>query len=114
MVIDIQFEKSSNFLTLKELLKKQLEKYNRIEDIIIFGSAVKGKKNPKDIDIALVMSQKDYPLAKQFYNDLPKLKIPIHTTVVLWNEVYTEPIWKSLLAEGFSIKEDRFIKILSQ
>jgi hypothetical protein len=60
------------------------------------------------------MSTEYYAVTKQFYNDLSQLKLPIHTTVVLWNEIYTEPIWKSLLAEGFSIKEDRFIKILSR
>ena len=62
----------SKKLRLEKKLVKKLEtllkKYDKINDIIIFGSAAKGKEMPKDIDIALIMGQRDMDV----YNNVNK------------------------------------------
>ena len=95
---------------LKEALRKLLKKYNGLEDIIIFGSYLKEKFMPEDIDIALVMETKDYDLANKVNADI--LGVNAHITIVLLKEFYLQPesIWKSLVAEGFSIKKNNFIR----
>ena len=107
----MESNKSLPLKGLKAVLKKLLKKYEDVEDIIIFGSFVKSRYNPKDIDIALIMYKKNYDAARDIQQKTKsKVNIPIHTTVVLFKELYTEPIWKSLIMEGFSIKKNKFLK----
>lgn len=91
---------------LKEKLKKYLKHCN-IEDIVIFGSFVKGKFRPDDVDIALLMKEKDYKVVRKISKDLHGR---FHIIVVLFNELYSEPIWKTLISEGFSVKKNKFLK----
>lgn len=56
------------------------------------------------------MNKKNYDVARKIHKGISKFGIRIHSTVVLFKELYTEPIWKSLVSEGFSIKEDKFLR----
>ena len=95
---------------LKEDLKRLLKKYKSIEDFYIFGSFVKGKFKPSDIDIALIIHEKDFALLS---NVMKEIKYPdIHIEMFLFKEIFTEPVWKSLLSEGFSVKKNKFLRDL--
>jgi len=104
----MQSSKQFSLKVLKEELKKFLKKYRNLEDIIIFGSFVKEKYEPNDIDIALLMHEKNYNIAQEIKKNLGS--VPIHITVILFKELYTEPLWKNILAEGFSIKKNKYLK----
>lgn len=93
---------------LKEDLKKLLKRYKEINDIYLFGSFVKGKFRPADIDIAVITSKKDYSLLNKIIKDLKKYP-SLHIEPVLIKEIFTEPIWKSLLSEGFSVKKNKYL-----
>ena len=47
---------------LKKNLKHILKRYKQVADIIIFGSYVKGRKIPKDIDLAIMAKEKNLDL----------------------------------------------------
>lgn len=96
---------------MKEDLKKLLKKYEEINDFYIFGSFVKGKYEPEDIDIALIALKKDFSLLKEVIGDM-KGYPTLHIELVLLKEIFTEPVWKSLLSEGFSVRKNRFLREL--
>lgn len=84
------------------LVKSKLKKYlkeKEILDIILFGSAVKGKLSPDDIDIA-VISEKD-------------IKINIagfHISLLKSIDFFKNPpsLIHTLLREGYSLKNEKF------
>lgn len=53
------------------------------------------------------MSDKDYSVAKEIYK---KLGRGFHINIVLFKNLYSEPIWKTLLLEGFSVKKNKFLR----
>ncbi len=84
---------SKRLLLIKNKLKKYL-KDKEILDIIVFGSAVKGKAVPQDTDIAVITNK-------------PGIKISgFHVSVLKPNDFFANPpsIIHTLLREGYSIK----------
>jgi len=96
---------------LKGDLRKLLKKYKDIEDFYIFGSFIKGKFKPKDIDIALITNKKDFNLLSNVLKELGEHP-NLHIEMFLFKEIFTEPIWKSLLSEGFSIRKNDYLRNL--
>lgn len=89
-------------------LRKLLKKYE-IQDIIIFGSAVKGKTKPRDIDIALLVKEKDEDLIEKIENDIRKnIDYNVDFTVMSIEDVYSS-VWLSLIKEGFSISKGKYL-----
>ncbi len=89
--------RSKNLLKIKKLFRDILEDKNII-DIIVFGSAVKGKALPQDIDIALI-----------YKNKINKNKIPreknLHISFISVEEFFRGlPLTNILLREGISLK----------
>ena len=81
-----------NLSSIKNKLKKYL-KDKEILDIIVFGSAVKGKNFPRDIDIAVITNK--------------QIEISgFHTSVIRPEDFFVNPpsIVHALLREGYSIK----------
>lgn len=81
-----------------------------IQDIIIFGSLVKGG-TPKDIDIALLVREKekiDVLLKKNIKELIPK---NIDLQVLDINSIHS-PLWLTLIKEGFSVKKNKFLSVL--
>ena len=101
-------KKSSKWLELKKSLKKLLKKYNKIQDFIIFGSFVKGKYNPKDIDIALVIDKKDISLVGEIKGQLKTKNLDIE--MIKPEEIYQTRLGLTLISEGFSIKNNKFLR----
>jgi len=107
---------------LKELLKnkefckiteKFLEKEN-VLDLILFGSSIKGKSEPNDIDIIIIYSKKSKDNEESTYN-LKKEFGAIDKKIELIEKDYEElfsPTFvarEAFISEGFSIKRKEFI-----
>lgn len=107
----MESKKSFSLKDLKGDLKKLLKEYRDIEDFYIFGSFVKKKFKPVDIDIVLITYRKDFKLLSGVLKQLKKYP-NIHMEMFLFKEIFTEPVWKSLLSEGFSIRKNNYLRDL--
>jgi predicted nucleotidyltransferase len=91
--------------SLKKSCKSVLKKI-KIDDIIIFGSIIKGKDNPDDIDVCLIG---DCITKKELETVQKKIK-NAHLSKTSYKNITKDPIlWKTLLHEGFSIKNNVFL-----
>ncbi|MBU0963235.1 MAG: nucleotidyltransferase domain-containing protein [Nanoarchaeota archaeon] len=84
-------------------LKKLFKNKKEILDILIFGSIIKGKSNPKDIDICIIFRENiDINLIKE----LNKKFEDVHFSTLIADNFFTKPhaLIKTLLFEGISIK----------
>ena len=87
--------KSEILLKIKSKLKTYL-KDKEILDIILFGSAIKGKISPNDIDIAVITNKEN-------------LSIPnFHVSIIKPIDFFRNPpsLINTLLREGYSIKNN--------
>ncbi len=90
---------SRNLLKIKSKLKKYL-KQKEILDIIVFGSAVKGKAVPNDVDIAII-SDKDLKInIKKF-----------HISILSYKDFFIKSprIINTLFKEGYSLRHNKFL-----
>ncbi|MFH1637419.1 MAG: nucleotidyltransferase domain-containing protein [Candidatus Woesearchaeota archaeon] len=101
-------KQSFEWQELKKSLKELLKRYKEIEDIIVFGSVVKGKAIPKDIDIALVVNKKDPSLVGEIKDQLKLKNIDIE--IVKPQDIYQTRLGTTLLSEGFSVKNCMFLR----
>jgi predicted nucleotidyltransferase len=88
---------SKILLKIKNDFKKYL-KDKGIFEIVLFGSFVKGKENPADIDIAMITSE--------------KIKIEMegyHISVIPLRDFFDNPplLITTLLKEGYSLKKNK-------
>src|SRR3989344_1657843 len=72
------------YLKSLESISKKLFEKEKLFDIILYGSAVKGKDEPRDIDIVIIFFdeevRKRLDIAQEFKKYLPKeLKLDIQT-----------------------------------
>ena len=92
--------KSKNIIlnnTAKRIAKKYPEE---LEDIIIFGSIMKGKASPKDIDILIIFKKKiNKQIETEFKKETQNLKIDINSITK-----------KELEGEGFVAKEGLYLE----
>ena len=89
----------------QELIKtcQNLLKSKELDDIIIIGSFVKGKQNPKDIDLCFVFNSYNDKIIEGAYK---KFKVKVHITKTKFNHILEDPaLWKTIIHEGFSIKK---------
>ena len=89
-------------MSLKDILKikkdlKELIINKNILDIIVFGSFVKGKLNPNDIDIALIVENSKINI---------NYKEKYHFSILSIKDIFTKhhSLVNTLLREGYSIK----------
>ena len=110
---------------LKELLKnreflkviEQALKRPEIIDIMLFGSIVRGKEEPEDIDLLIIYSPqlKDYTeLGYNLRKTLEKINRKISIIEKKYNEVFAPEFFanEALLSEGFSLRENGFLSDL--
>jgi len=93
---------------LKKNLQKILKKYDFVVDIIIFGSYLKGRDNPKDIDLAFIVKEKEIDLIPSIKKDLGIDKV--HLEFILVEKVYSNTLFLSLLNEGYSVREETYLR----
>lgn len=92
-----------------------LKKYPELKDIIIFGSFVRGKTKPGDVDMGLLI-----PKYKTKSGVIGKIIMEfdafkgIDTEVIDSEMVYMDPLFWRIAKDGFSIKYSKFISKATQ
>ena len=100
--------KSHVLQELNKTCRILIRKY-KLEDMIIFGSALKGKSRPSDIDIAIIIDEKKNNIEK-ISQELSQLRIDLHITKINpCNLLMETRLWSTLIHEGFSVKKQRFL-----
>ncbi len=92
--------------SLVKKLKKVLEKNKKeVIDILLFGSVVKGRLSPGDIDLA-VLEQGVHrsTFKKEVLSSIPSADIQYLTL-----QNYTSSLWLTLLREGYSVKHQKYL-----
>ena len=87
---------------MKKNLKKLLKKSDII-DIIVFGSFLKQKEKVSDIDIAVIIKEISLDLPEEFDKK-------IHVTQIRVSDILNTALILSLLCEGYSIKQDAYLR----
>lgn len=96
--------------SLSKYLKKKIEglDLSEVADIFLFGSAVKGKEFPKDIDICIVFKKK---IIRETVDTITKRleKLNVHISSLSIDNFFKQPhsLIKTLLVEGKSILTNR-------
>jgi predicted nucleotidyltransferase len=96
---------------LRNKLKKIAKENKDLEDIILFGSSVRGKENPSDIDILVIFKEKinknlEYDIRKTLEKEVRNISIISKTKKTLKDPSFDAR--ESYLSEGISLitKED--------
>jgi len=97
-----------NWQELKKNLRKVLKKHKQVEDFILFGSFVKGKYAPEDIDIALVIHKKDSSLIGEIKGEITIKDLDLE--LITPDDMYQTRLGLTLITEGFSIKNNKFLR----
>ena len=92
------------------LIKNKLKNFfsdKKIIDILLFGSAIKGKLIPGDTDIAVILYEKP---SKEFLEKINSIK-DFHISVITAKEFFinSPSIIHTLIREGYSLKNKKFI-----
>ncbi len=106
--------RSAKLISISKHLKKE---FQTIWDIVVYGSLVKGKPKPNDIDIAVILNNKQ---ALSFKLELgQKIKVAFQKEVNLNLDVKVVDLFElqennflareSILAEGFSLINNRWL-----
>ncbi len=94
---------------MSQKLKPLLKKYEFLEDVIVFGSFVREKARPKDIDIAFLVHEKMPEIEdvdEETRKLLPEFRIDI--IVMTIKEIYSS-LWLSIITEGWSVAQEEFL-----
>lgn len=98
---------------LKKSLKSLLKKEKFLVDIFIFGSVLKSKYQPRDVDLIILFREKNYKKIEEIIYQIKKigdkLKINLHSEPLIIDDIYNEKVYLSLLHEGYSIRNMKFI-----
>lgn len=93
---------------LKANLKSFLKKENYLVDVILFGSALKGKVKPGDIDLIALFRDHDPEKIEDILYRIRKrgeeLKLNLHIEPIVVDQMFNEKVYPLLLHEGFSIR----------
>ncbi len=92
--------------TLQNKLKKITKSHLEVLDIIMFGSVVRGKQDPTDVDILVLFKNKvnkeiEYIIRKELEKEYPKVSILSKTEKTVQDEAFDAR--ESILFEGLSL-----------
>lgn len=106
-------KKQKLLLSLKKKIKEWIKK-EKVIDVVVFGSLMRGKTNPNDIDLCIVLKDEQEKDALDMINSLakvvdnPSLKPQIN--VLTENAFHgNNSLSKTLLFEGVSIKHNKAV-----
>ena len=107
---------------LKKLLKNTKFKYSVKEffnenkdellDIILFGSSIRGKERPSDIDVLMLYKdKKNIDLSYEFRKKIEKIGYTLEITDKTYKELFEDSFTarESFLSEGYSLVYDKFL-----
>jgi predicted nucleotidyltransferase len=91
---------------LKQWIKKE-----KVEDIILFGSSVRSKTNPNDLDLCIIISDSDEKRSLDLIDSLAKaverLKLKVHINILKRSDLVGNTLAKTLLQEGISLNKGK-------
>ncbi len=95
-----------NDITLRKTLKKIIEKEKEVHDIVVFGSVVRGKEKPQDIDIIVIFKKVvnkeiEYQIKKEIEKQYENVSIISKTENTLFDSSFDAR--ESILFEGKSL-----------
>ncbi len=98
---------------MAELRKSLLKVFRNYEkflwDIVIFGSYTKDKDKPNDIDVAAVLKDGNLEIVEKISSEIDKITDKIHYSWIFLKEIDKNPLWMTLMVEGFSVKSGKKI-----
>lgn len=101
---------------LKRELRSFLAKESLLVDIFLFGSALKGKRRPGDIDAVALFREKDFERIENIVYSIKKYcekqGIKLHIEPLVVDKMFSEPVYKSILHEGFSVRNGKRVSEL--
>lgn len=93
---------------LKKICKEKI-----VIDVVLFGSSVKEKAKPKDVDITIIFREENYKEIDRICYEVKKigdkLKLNLHIEPFIIDSFSKEPLFLNLMHEGYSIKLGKFI-----
>src|SRR3989338_1107614 len=104
----MKYQKLLGLESLKKNSKILFNKYkDKIIDIVLFGSYAKGKIKPEDIDICIILKNKD-DFAENLYSEFRDLfGEDAHYNWLSVSSLFEESLTSTLLEEGFSLIKDK-------
>jgi predicted nucleotidyltransferase len=95
-----------NDTILKKTLKKVIEKEKEVHDIVVFGSAIRGKEKPRDIDVLVIFKKNvnkeiEYQIRKEIGKRYETVSIISKTVITLFDAAFDAR--ESILFEGKSL-----------
>ncbi|MFA5020311.1 MAG: hypothetical protein WC533_04390 [Candidatus Pacearchaeota archaeon] len=97
----------------KEIIKALKPKIKgNIIDIFIIGSSIKNKLTPRDLDLIVLFKEKNMnEVQESLYNIKESLnrEKEIHIEPIFAESIFKEKILLTVLHEGFSLKESRYL-----
>ncbi len=103
----------NNYLEFLKSKSKKFAKQHELMDIILFGSSVRGKIEPKDIDIILISHEKNIKknleVLQEFRNILKNKISKEDTKIINIEELFESNLLarQGILIEGISLVYDR-------
>lgn len=94
--------------------KRFVKKNRNVLDIVLFGSMVRGKILPEDIDICLIGLKVTEAQIKEFENLVNKIDRKVHISYLPLDN-FLDPkqtLWKTIFHEGYSLVKNRNISKL--
>lgn len=105
----MQSKKLSFLKDLAKKLKNLLKKYDSIYDFVIFGSWVKDKLEPNDLDVAMIVHSPETAFIGEIKTAIDKEIRNAHLQVVQYSDFIKSKLPYQILAEGYSVKGGAFI-----
>lgn len=93
----------------EKILKKLLRKYDSIYDFIIFGSSVKDRIEPHDLDIAMIAPSAETAFVGKIKTEIDKEIKKAHIQLINYNDFLKSKLPYYILSEGYSVKEGNFL-----
>lgn len=98
---------------LKKDLLSLLKKEKFLVDIFLFGSALKSKEKPNDVDIIALFRDKDYEQIESILYQIKKIgetaETNVHAEPIIIDNLHKQKVYVSILHEGFSIKNMTYL-----
>jgi hypothetical protein len=91
---------------LQSLSRRVCKGEKAVFDIVLFGSSVKEKSRPGDIDLCIIFSQ---DAGQQDVKRISDAFKGCHVEHLLLSELYKEPLWQTLIHEGYSMVNGKSI-----
>jgi len=85
-------------------LKQVFSKYNKIKEVILYGSRAKGNYTEgSDIDLTIKGDQLDFTTIQQLSNDIDQLNLPWLFDISAYNELRNNELIEHIQRMGISI-----------